>query len=82
MERDKIPPEIIEKAEKRKAAKLNKDWTLADAIRDEITEAGFVIEDTPDSYRLKHKYIGPSEKTLAIVEEMRRKEREFFGEAD
>ncbi len=48
-----IPPEIIEKAEKRKAAKLNKDWALADATRDEITEAGFAIEDTPDGYRLK-----------------------------
>ncbi len=48
-----IPPEIIEKAEKRKAAKLNKDWDLADASRAEIMEAGFIIEDTPDGYRLK-----------------------------
>ncbi len=48
-----IPPEIIEKAENRKAAKLNKDWDLADASRAEIMEAGFIIEDTPDGYRLK-----------------------------
>ncbi len=48
-----IPPEIIEKAENRKAAKLNKDWALADASRAEIMEAGFIIEDTPDGYRLK-----------------------------
>ncbi len=48
-----IPPEIIEKAEKRKEAKLNKDWDLADANRAEIMEAGFIIEDTPDGYRLK-----------------------------
>ena len=48
-----IPPEIVEKAEKRKEAKLNKDWALADASRAEIMEAGFIIEDTPDGYRLK-----------------------------
>jgi cysteinyl-tRNA synthetase len=48
-----IPPEIIEKAEKRKAAKLNKDWDLADSARAEIMEEGFIIEDTPDGYRLK-----------------------------
>lgn len=48
-----IPPEIIEKAERRKEAKLNKDWALADATRAEITKAGYIIEDTPDGYRLK-----------------------------
>jgi len=50
---DEIPPEIIEKAEKRKEAKLNKDWALADSTRAEIMDAGFIIEDIPDGYRLK-----------------------------
>ncbi len=49
-----IPPEIIEKAEKRIEAKINKDWQLADAMRDEIAQAGFIVEDVPgNKYRLK-----------------------------
>jgi len=51
----KIPAEIIEKAEKRKEAKANKDWAGADDLRDEITVAGFLVEDTPDGYRIKRK---------------------------
>ena len=50
-----IPAEIIEKAEKRKQAKANKDWAGADGLRDEITAAGFLVEDTPDGYRIKRK---------------------------
>ena len=50
-----IPAEIIEKAEKRKEAKANKDWPGADAMRDEITAAGFLVEDTPGGYRIKRK---------------------------
>jgi len=50
-----IPPEIIEKAEKRKEAKRNKDWQLADSTRAEIMEEGFLIEDTWDGYRIKPK---------------------------
>ena len=60
----KIPPEIIEKAEERKAARLNNDWGLADEIRDEITKADFVIEDTLDSYRLR--YVGQHKYDLPI----------------
>jgi len=48
-----IPPEIIEKAEKRKEAKRNRDWQLADSMRAEITAEGFLVEDTPDGYRIK-----------------------------
>ena len=50
-----ISAEIIKKAEKRKEAKANKDWTRADVLRDEITAAGFLVEDTPDGYRIKRK---------------------------
>jgi cysteinyl-tRNA synthetase len=53
---DEIPAEIMELAEQRKQAKLNKDWARADAIRDELTEKGFVIEDMPGhDYRIKSK---------------------------
>ena len=51
--RDEIPAEIIAKAEARTAARKAKDWKLADALRDEITAAGYVIEDTPNGPKVK-----------------------------
>ena len=49
-----IPAEITALAEERKQAKLSKDWARADAIRDEVTSKGFVIEDMPGhEYRIK-----------------------------
>jgi cysteinyl-tRNA synthetase len=51
---EEVPENIIELAEKRKAAKLNKDWKAADAVRTEITAQGWVLEDTPGGgYRIK-----------------------------
>ena len=53
---NEIPAEIMELAEKRKQAKLNKDWATADAIRDEVTAKGYIIEDKPGhDYRIKRK---------------------------
>lgn len=37
---------ILEMIEKRKEAKLNKDYALADSIRNELLEKGIVIKDT------------------------------------
>jgi len=34
--------------EERAAARADKDWTRADAIRDRIAAAGIEVEDTPD----------------------------------
>ncbi|RKY13060.1 MAG: cysteine--tRNA ligase [Planctomycetota bacterium] len=51
---DSIPAEIADLAERRKQAKLAKDWAAADAIRDEIATKGFVLEDMPGhEYRIK-----------------------------
>ena len=50
-----VPNNIKELAEKRKAAKLNKDWKSADALRIQIAAEGWTIEDTPGGgYRIKH----------------------------
>jgi len=38
---------------KRAAAKKNRDWATADAIRDEIKAAGYAILDTPEGAKLK-----------------------------
>lgn len=51
-----VPDEIKELAEKRKAAKLNKDWKAADALRAQILAQGWTVEDTPGGgYRIKRK---------------------------
>jgi cysteinyl-tRNA synthetase len=37
--------------EQRQAARERKDYAAADAIRDQLTATGIVIEDTPDGPR-------------------------------
>ena len=51
---EEIPKEIIELAEKRKEARDNKDFKLADNLRDEIKSRGWNIKDVKES---KKKYI-------------------------
>jgi cysteinyl-tRNA synthetase len=41
-----IPQSVIELAQRRKNARDNKDFALADALREEIEKAGFVVKDT------------------------------------
>lgn len=48
-----IPPEIIALAEKRQQYKKEKNFAKADEMRKEITDKGYIIEDTPDGYKLK-----------------------------
>ena len=47
-----IPEEITALAEKRKAAKLARDYAAADALRAEITAKGYIVTDTPSGYKL------------------------------
>lgn len=48
-----IPPELQEALEKRNQARKEKNWALADSLRDLISSRGYVIEDTPQGIRLK-----------------------------
>jgi len=41
-----IPAEVVAWARERDEARAARDWPRADALRDRITEAGYVIEDT------------------------------------
>lgn len=41
-----IPKEILELVEQRKVAKANKDWDLADELRNKVQEKGYNIKDT------------------------------------
>ncbi len=44
---------VEQKIEERKQARANRDFARADAIRDELVEAGVVVEDTPQGARWK-----------------------------
>ena len=44
---------ILERIEARKAAKKNKDFALADGIRDELLAKGIVLEDTREGTKWK-----------------------------
>jgi cysteinyl-tRNA synthetase len=52
-----IPDEINNLLQQRQQARLEKRWKDADILRDQITSAGFDIEDTPQGPRLKSRKI-------------------------
>jgi len=47
------PDNLLELAHQREVARLNKDWQLADRLREQIHATGWVILDTPDGPRFK-----------------------------
>lgn len=48
-----IPASVMLLIEKRDEARADKRFSEADKIRDQIKEAGFVVEDTPEGRRIK-----------------------------
>jgi cysteinyl-tRNA synthetase len=48
-----IPADLQEAFEKRLKARQEKNWKLADELRDFIHQRGYIIEDTPQGVRLK-----------------------------
>ncbi|MCB1228684.1 MAG: cysteine--tRNA ligase [Verrucomicrobiae bacterium] len=50
-----IPAEVRELADRRFAAKQEKDWATADAMRDQLAELGWVVKDGKDGYELEPK---------------------------
>lgn len=48
-----IPQELQEAFERRLKARQEKNWKLADELRDFIQQRGYIIEDTPHGARLK-----------------------------
>lgn len=48
-----IPKEVLELAEKREAARKNKDYAESDKLRDELAKKGFTIDDTPSGPKVK-----------------------------
>lgn len=50
--KEDIPQEIFDLVEKRKQARKEKDFTLADQIRDEITARGYTVEETRQGIKI------------------------------
>jgi len=48
-----VPEEVKTLAEQREQARAEKRWQDADALREQIREAGYEIEDTAEGPRLR-----------------------------
>ena len=53
IESGSIPPMIFELAQEREMWRRAKDWRKADEVRQKISEAGYIINDTPDGPNIK-----------------------------
>lgn len=51
--KDQTPTWVLDKVAERQRARRSKEFGRADAIRDELLEAGWAVEDTPDGPRVK-----------------------------
>lgn len=52
---EEIPADILELAEKRKQARRDKNFALADSLRDDIAAMGYVIEETRQGTKIRKK---------------------------
>jgi len=50
---DDLPAHITELAARRVQAREQKNWSLSDSLRDEITAQGYVVEDTPAGQKVR-----------------------------
>jgi cysteinyl-tRNA synthetase len=55
IKKDEIPTEIVELAKKRDEARKDKNFTLADQLRNEISQKGFVVKDSSDGFVVESK---------------------------
>ena len=53
-EKESLDEEIEALIAQRTEARKNKDWALADKIRDDLKARGIVLEDTPDGVKWKY----------------------------
>jgi len=54
---EEVPEEITALLDQRRQARAEKRWKDADALRDQVTAAGFEVEDTPQGTRVKRKRV-------------------------
>ncbi len=53
VQEEEVPQEMKDALQKREQARKDKNWAEADALRDKITRAGYIIEDSPHGPKLK-----------------------------
>ena len=53
IKKEKIPTEVIHLAEERLRARVKKDWTKADELRQKIVALGYTVGDTKEGYEVK-----------------------------
>ena len=53
IEQEQIPAEVEKLASDRLQAKMDKNWTEADRLRELIKEKGYIVEDSTESYKIK-----------------------------
>jgi cysteinyl-tRNA synthetase len=58
---DEVPDAIMALVRRREEARGAKRWQEADALRAEITAAGYQIDDKPDGTRVRRRRPGPEE---------------------
>ncbi|MGI5840621.1 MAG: cysteine--tRNA ligase [Patescibacteria group bacterium] len=51
--KEEVPGEVLELLRKRDEARENKEWILADELRDEINKRGYLIEDSAEGSRVR-----------------------------
>ena len=51
-EKTSIPDHIQDLATQRREAKKNKDYALADSLKKEITDAGWIVKDRKDGFEV------------------------------
>ncbi len=56
LEEEPVPAEVLALADAREEARRAKDWTQADALRTEIEERGFELNDTPEGVKIRGKF--------------------------
>jgi len=49
---EKIPVDVENLAQNRWNAKLSKDWAMADQLRNELLELGWVVKDGKEKFEL------------------------------
>jgi len=54
-EKEALPPQVAEWIEQRERARATRDWAAADALRRQITDLGYLVEDTPQGPRWHRK---------------------------
>ena len=54
-EEEALPPQVAEWIEQRERARAARDWAAADALRRQIADLGYQVEDTPQGPRWHRK---------------------------